>query len=304
MTNNTEVSFARTFRKFRPRFSHFMPEFIFDDELFEDPDFMLDLVSIYGCFLDYAPENLRSDKEFILKAIRRGGMDGTLEYVSQELRADKDVVLEAIKQYSGDVRYACEELKNDRDFILSAVKINGDVLETLFKHPDEKKCIKAISDRDIILEAAKTYDFALTYASDELLHDREIMLTAVKCQGLNLRLASKKFRNDREIVLAAVNNMGWALEYASKRLQADYEVVLAAVRNDGLALKFASYDLRSDSNIVYEATKSHEWAQLYGYSHWHLRYCPNQNNSKNYPFYEFIINIKFLNQLLSYSVKE
>ena len=172
MTNNTEVSFARTFRKFRPRFSHFMPEFIFDDELFEDPDFMLDLVSIYGCFLDYAPENLRSDKEFILKAIRRGGMDGTLEYVSQELRADKDVVLEAIKQYSGDVRYACEELKNDRDFILSAVKINGDVLETLFKHPDEKKCIKAISDRDIILEAAKTYDFALTYASDELLHDR------------------------------------------------------------------------------------------------------------------------------------
>lgn len=268
MTNNTEVSFARTFRKFRPRNGFFMPEFLFDSELFEDPEFMLDLVSIYGCFLDYAPENLKNDKEFILKAIRRGGMGGTLEYVTQELRGDRDVVLEAIKQYSSEIRYASEELKKDRDFIISALKIDGYVLETLFKLPDEKRGVEPISDREIILEAAKTYDFALGYATDELLDDREIMMAAVKCQGLNLRLASKKFRNDKKIVLAAVNNMGWALEYASKKLRADYEVVLAAVKNDGFALKFASDELRSDYNIITEAEKSHSWASHYALGYW------------------------------------
>ncbi len=60
---------------------------------------------------------------------------------------------------------------------------------------------------------------SLEYASADLRADREVVLEAVKSYGCTLEYASKGLRSNREIVLEAVKNEGWALESASADLK-------------------------------------------------------------------------------------
>ena len=47
-------------------------------------------------YLEYASEELKSDREFILSAVKKNG--SALEYASKELKSDREVVLAAVKQ--------------------------------------------------------------------------------------------------------------------------------------------------------------------------------------------------------------
>ena len=51
----------------------------------------------------------------------------------------------------------------------------------------------------MVLEAAKSWFFALQYADDSLKADREIVLEAVKSNGRALKHASEELQNDPEL---------------------------------------------------------------------------------------------------------
>ena len=70
-------------------------------------------------------------------------------------------------------------------------------------------------DREVVLEAVKTWGRVLEFASEELKTEREVVLEAVKQYGLALSYASEELQNDREVVLVAVKDAGHALEFAS-----------------------------------------------------------------------------------------
>ena len=48
-----------------------------------------------------------------------------LEFASQELRSDKEVVLEAVKNCGSALEFASQNLRRDEEIVYSAVKNNG-----------------------------------------------------------------------------------------------------------------------------------------------------------------------------------
>lgn len=216
--------------------------------------------------LKFASEELRNDKDFVLKAIRRN--EYALRYASERLRDNKDFILEAVKQSGFNLKYASERLKHDKEIILTAVKKNSYALEYAPK--------RLRDDREFILEAVKNNGLALKYASEELKDDKEVVLEAVKDNGLALKFAPERLRDNEEVVLEAVKESGDALHYASERLRDDKEVVLTAVKYSGWALEYASDRLKNDKDFISEVEKiKAESDSLFGDLE------DDNNNSKN-----------------------
>ena len=65
---------------------------------------------------EFAPEELRGDKDFVLAAVAQNGL--AFKFASQKLKGDKDFVLAAIEKSSSAFIYASQELKKDKDFVL------------------------------------------------------------------------------------------------------------------------------------------------------------------------------------------
>ena len=197
----------------------------------------------YDLALQCASNELRSDREIVLAAVRQSGL--VLYYAANELRSDREIVLAAVRQNGLALEHASDKLRSDREIVLAAVRQNGLALQHVSS--------ELRSDREIVLAAVRQDGLALRYVSSELRSDREIVLAAVRQDGLALEHALDELRSDREIVLAAVRQDGLALRYVSSELRSDREIVLAAVRQDGLALEHASDELRVDREVVLAA---------------------------------------------------
>lgn len=131
---------------------------------------------------------------------------------------------------------------------LSKISENVDAFENMTEFYD---------DKEVVLEAVKHSDCALSYASEELRANKTVVLEAVKSAGLALQDASEELRADKEVVIEAVKSYKGALEFASKKLRADREVVLEAVNRSYYALQFASEELKNDKKVILEARKSY-----------------------------------------------
>eukprot|EP00972_Heterocapsa_arctica_P011666 1709376-Heterocapsa_arctica.AAC.1 len=68
--------------------------------------------------LQYAHEELRGDREFMLQASEYVG--ASLQYASLGLKGDREFILQAVMHNSSALHYASLELKGDREFILQA----------------------------------------------------------------------------------------------------------------------------------------------------------------------------------------
>ncbi|AYV86643.1 MAG: hypothetical protein Sylvanvirus5_11 [Sylvanvirus sp.] len=193
--------------------------------------------------LQYAHDDLRKDKGFMLDAVKLNG--SSLKYAHGDLKKDKEIVLAAIEQDWLSLQYAHDDLKKDKDFILAAIKLNGFSLK--YAHGDLKK------DKEIVLAAVNRNGSFLQYAHDDLKQDKEIVLVAVEQNGFSLKYAHGDLKKDKEIVLAAVNRNGSSLQYAHDDLMKDKEFILAAVKLNGNFLENAYYELKQDKDIVLAA---------------------------------------------------
>jgi hypothetical protein len=82
--------------------------------------------SILGSPLQYASEELKCDREFVLEAVKEYGR--VLKCVIEGCSGDKKSLMEAVKKDKGPLHYASEELKGDCAFVLEAMRI----METSF----------------------------------------------------------------------------------------------------------------------------------------------------------------------------
>ena len=78
----------------------------------------LDLLAQGGRALQYAPAELKGDRELVLAAVKSFG--GALEFASQRLKADREVVLTAVENDEDVLEYASVALHCDSDFMLAA----------------------------------------------------------------------------------------------------------------------------------------------------------------------------------------
>ena len=127
-----------------------------------------------------------NDKAFMLTAVQQNGM--ALQYASEQLKSDRDVVLAAIRKNSWALEFASEQLKGDKDVVLAAVQQDGWALE--FASEQLK------GDKDVVLAAVQQNGLALQYASEQLKGDRAVVLAAIQQDGRALEYASEQLREE------------------------------------------------------------------------------------------------------------
>jgi hypothetical protein len=138
------------------------------------------------------PDELWSDKEFVLAALRYDM--GLLGHVSNHLLVD------------------------DVDITYDAVMILEEVVEN---NVYPFLLIKLGANRQFILSACCLSASALNFATPELKDDRELVLEAVREFGAAFEYASERLRGDREIAFKALETQGYVYDFASEELRAD-----------------------------------------------------------------------------------
>lgn len=79
----------------------------------------LDVLLNYESILKYVSDELRSDKDVVLEAVKSNGLG--LRYASPSLRDDIEVVLAAVKQNGVAIQYSSDRLKNDLEVVVEAI---------------------------------------------------------------------------------------------------------------------------------------------------------------------------------------
>ena len=83
----------------------------------------LELVKRVNFDLEYASDELKNDREVVMKAVNQRGCAS--EYASDELRNDREVVMEAVKQNGCALKYASDEVKSENekvDFAMISIR--------------------------------------------------------------------------------------------------------------------------------------------------------------------------------------
>lgn len=209
-------------------------------KLKSDREFLVKAVSTGYRVLSYVDEAFQNDKKIVLAAVQSSGI--ALRWASSRLKADKEVVLAAIKQRPCALYDADVVLRNSKEFILEAMKQDKTVLQ--------------YATKEVALEVVNQRGWALQYVSQALKDDKEFIKSAVCHIGGVLEYAPEKFRTDPDVVLAAVLQFGGALRYASDALQADPDIVIPAVKQYGGALQYVKGGLNGRRKVVMEAVKN------------------------------------------------
>ena len=197
--------------------------------------------------LQEASEELRDDDEVVLVAVANDGC--ALEHASDRLRRDRRVVLTAVKQAGDGLEYADEVFRSDKEIVLCAVKDNGKLLETV--------SVELRNDKEVALAAVRQDGTAIKYVSEELRADLHVGLVAITCEPEAIEFMPE-LTKVKEIMLAVVRNDPGArqsLMFASPEMRDDKQVVLLAVSRCGESLAYASERLRDDKDVVLAALK-------------------------------------------------
>jgi len=167
-------------------------------EFWSNREFVLSLVERNGLALQYAYEVLRSDREFVLEAVKLG-RGAALDYVSNALKTDQEIAA------------VCCELRH-RSGNAFSLQFETGMVQKMTCH---FRCLQEMAFHKKIVNGHK-----------------ECMLALVQKWGYALEYANDNLRGDKEVVLAAVSNAGSAcLKYTTKQLQGDVDVVEASRQN-------------------------------------------------------------------------
>ena len=180
----------------------------------------------------------------VLAAVRQNGYE--LQYASDDLQSDREVVLAAVRTdgyalnppptissptASGPCRHSAEWRIAAPRLRRAQVRPRGGPC----RGSAVWICTKVRLRRPQVRPrggpaAVRQNGYALKYASDDLKSDREVVFATIR--SMHMEYASDDLKSDREVVLAAVRQNGFALEYASDDL-GRMKVVLIAVRKNG-----------------------------------------------------------------------
>jgi hypothetical protein len=109
------------------------------ENLKNDPDFVRNLIKLFPHSFEYASNELKSNKEFILDALKRGCDTGYIEhmliYISTDLYEDGDFMLTIYEISKNDFicSYMSKRLLRDRKFILSALEVSHVIFNYISK---------------------------------------------------------------------------------------------------------------------------------------------------------------------------
>lgn len=183
-----------------------------------DDNFMKEIIEEGQYYLlKYASEDLKGNRELVLKACRD---TRAIQFASKELRQDRDFLLQVISKNGGASKYIDEEFRQDDSFMMDAIEINPSALAGASK--------KIRSDRDIILQAIKRDGKCIVYASEELRRDKALVTEAVRQSAFAIVHISRDLQDDREFMLAMTRQNGDIIQYLDKEYREDRQFIALA----------------------------------------------------------------------------
>jgi len=234
--------------------------------------------------IEYAPiEGYRDNKDFMMNLCKVSGY--ALEFVDEELLSDKELVLQAVRHSYGDaLKWAPKDFHRDRDFMLDCVSVSAEVLKLVSNKCKNDEGAKTKSVKGVFFCYRRGGKDGLPFPTGPcnptnkvqcescarvledpnncpLPQDREFITNALARNWQALKFADQELRGEKDIVLAAVRSGGLAIKYASEELQADRDVAIEAVKQTWQVYQKLNKKLRSDSEIAKCATQQ-DWHSL------------------------------------------
>jgi hypothetical protein len=187
------------------------------------------------------PEELRNNKQFVLKALDACSEDAEnylKNFESNLLSYKKPIYL--FKSYNIIFASLSDQLKDDKDIVLKVVHRYGDAI----KHASER----LRDDREVVLKAVQNHhnEFLLQYVSERLRNDEEIILESINNSEYGIEHASEEIRDNKQIALIALKTKGYIFKSLSERLRNDKELALLAIKSDSKAYWHFPSQLKSE----------------------------------------------------------
>jgi hypothetical protein len=271
--------------------------------------------------LAYVSQCLRNKKEFLLQVIEEASHGTTLlKYVSHQLRAEKDVVLAAVRKSGMNLKHAAYSLRRDSSVVLAACAQNGGafkyclpgqlretliedrsfVLNVLQTAPRSlaRDCVARFkNDHEVVLEAVGN-GLEWCDVPCELQQDGGFVKQAIRRKSSLYMEISEDFKDNRDVafeallahevqdnvILEATDRIpellgdraammavakNWqsdvfqeTLQFSPDHIRSDKEIMIEAVQNDSIAFEYCSDELQQDLDVVKAAIEAYP-ASLY-----------------------------------------
>lgn len=192
--------------------------------------------------------NVQEDDSFMQEIIEEG-QGYLLKYASEELKRNRELVLKACRSDARTIQYASEELREDRDFLLQVIENSNGLVA---RYIDEK----FRQDDSFMMEAIEVNPTALSGASERIQSNREVVLQVVKRKGNCISYASEELKKDKEVVAEAIRQSAFAIVQISRDLQDDREFMLAMTRQNGDILQYLNKEYKEDPQFIALAQQS------------------------------------------------
>jgi hypothetical protein len=295
--------------------NHFLQHF--SERIRSSPTLMLKVLK-HPCGLPslaYVSQCLRNEKEFLLQVIEEASHGTTLlKYASHQLRAEKDVVLAAVRKSGMNLKHAAYSLRRDSMVVLAACAQNGGAFKYCLPGQLRETLIE---DRSFVLNVLQTAPRSLARdCVDRFKNDHQVVLEAVgnglgwsdipcelqqDCDFVKLAVhrkpslymeISEGFKENRDVAFEALNAHGvqddvileatdrvpelledraamlavaknwWSdvfqetLQFSPYHIRSDKEVMIEAVKNDSIAFEYCSDELQQDLDVVKAAIEA------------------------------------------------
>jgi hypothetical protein len=105
--------------------------------IWSNKEIVLNIVKYDGYYLKYVDKKFKRNKKIVYESVKNynRGSNEIFDYVDEELKSDKEFILKLIKEgYESIYPYINEDLKMDRDYTLKLLRSNN----YLFKYLDDK----------------------------------------------------------------------------------------------------------------------------------------------------------------------
>jgi len=173
------------------------------EKLRHDRNYMASLIVRDVEMFEYAADELKDDKEFVLYLIVIRGIPEVAWYISDRLKKDRDIAIAVIDREPLCLSYGAPSLLDDLEIIKYAVSKDATTLR---------------------------------FASDKIRNNYNIAMQAVRKHGSSVMFVGKSLRDNEKINIAAVNETPVALKIV--RIVLPQEIYLDAIGRLPMAINW------------------------------------------------------------------
>lgn len=238
------------------------------DECATDAEFMEKVIkSGGGRMLVCGPKSIQEDEDMVLAALRNQMSFSNVP--SYQMRSDREFIIKAITASPTSYNELRRRQRQEKDIVRAALlagygaDTGGIYIDDMYEEHSD-----LFTERDVFLRMVKDgndeyYESEGPSLSEELRDDKEFMLQICSHDGDLLSIGTSRIKEDKEVVEAAVGDTPSAFTCLSDRFQlANPDLVIKFIEEKGENIEVCSELLSSNRKVALSYAKHHSSASL------------------------------------------